>query len=596
MIFILIGCSLSDPVSNPAETPGPVIMVESPSPGPVNMVEPPSPGSAIFVEPQCPVINDAPIVERATEFVTQQLAIMKANPAPYCEPLGFTEDEITGSEIGNPIRFYLFDESGEFSGSNSNNLAFPLLYLNEIIGIIEVAYLPGFGYCGDFSFTFGKSYGNELNSLVSQHVNNSFIIGNLETRLLFAIIGEKVSVFKCNFGETELTEEQIENILTTFHAAVENPEYFRFTRSRTPRSVIVNAQAAKPAADDFGVTLEYVSSTPNWIYLVMTNHTDHDIRYANDYEIVGKQWGSAGAWDDVYKVLPSGGKCDVIVELRGISPGEYRLKKSIIVSPGDINTAENHAVYAEFVIENTSIPADFRDVVMKVDQDFAAPIGAMVEITNGFDSGLVFFDKSFLVQRNTDGEWQDIPTISSDNFTNDTTSMAPRQVWMFSIYWAWLYGELPPGEYRIGKCFLHRADNGKETQYILYSTFMLDGEPIPDHVIRNGSHWRHPWHGTTSFRAKVMEVVDPEWFFDISFGISCLLVNALSSTGDGSLSDNRYFVRGNDLTIAIDINGEHMRFSDIPQGAIVDMTFNGMVLLTDPGQIGVHYIRIVEEK
>ena len=82
-----------------------------------------------------------------------------------------------------------------------------------------------------FSITFGKGYGNELNSLKSQNMGDGLIIGNLEIRLLFAIDGENVSVFKHNFGEAlELTEEEIDNILASFYATVENPDYFMFVK------------------------------------------------------------------------------------------------------------------------------------------------------------------------------------------------------------------------------------------------------------------------------------------------------------------------------------------------------------------------------
>jgi len=174
-------------------------------------------------------IIELPIPNRAVEYVNQQLAIMRANPAHFSETLAFTEVEIMESEIGNQIKIYIFDENGQYLGFNINNFTFPFLYYNEIIGIIEVAYLPDSEYDNNFAFTFGKSYGIELNKLVNQHAEENLVIGNLGTRLLFAIIGEEVSVFKHNYGEAELTKEQIENILTSFNATVESPDYFRFS-------------------------------------------------------------------------------------------------------------------------------------------------------------------------------------------------------------------------------------------------------------------------------------------------------------------------------------------------------------------------------
>jgi len=171
------------------------------------------------------------VTERAIEYVTQQLSGIKEGPSVFYEPLGFTESEITDSLLGNPFTIYIFDDTGQFSVNNTDTFVFPMLLDGDIIGIMEAAYLPDSGYDSGFSFTFGKSYSDELNSLSDQYKDDSLIIGNLNTRLLFATNGESVTVFKVNFGaDTELSAEQVSNIIASVYASVKNPNYFRFPK------------------------------------------------------------------------------------------------------------------------------------------------------------------------------------------------------------------------------------------------------------------------------------------------------------------------------------------------------------------------------
>jgi hypothetical protein len=171
-------------------------------------------------------IQGLSIRERAIEYAIQQLAGMKEGSPAFYEPLGFTETEITDSKLGNPFKIYLFDDTGQFFENSTENFVFPLVYQNDIIGIIEVAYLPDSGYESGFSFTFGKSFAEELSNLNDQYRGDDLIIGNLSTRLLLAISGEEVTVFVHNFG-ADINEEQTNNVLASIYSAIENPDYFR---------------------------------------------------------------------------------------------------------------------------------------------------------------------------------------------------------------------------------------------------------------------------------------------------------------------------------------------------------------------------------
>jgi len=232
---------------------------------------------------------------------------------------------------------------------------------------------------------------------------------------------------------------------------------------------------------------------------------------------------------------------------------------------------------------------------MEVDADFATAIGTTIDVTNGFESGRIYYDKSFCLERNSGGKWQDVPTIGSDSFLYDTHSLASRQVLKITVYWEWLYGELTPGEYRIGKSFLHRTDEGDDTQYDLYAMFTLDDSPVTDIVKKDdGSSWGHPLSGVTTLRAEVTELLDSEHHF-LSSGDIGLLVSSLTPVWNEDRIGGRFYVNDNSYLIVLDSSGKHMRFADIQLGEQVEITHSGTYLTTDPAIIESTYlVKIVE--
>jgi len=283
--------------------------------------------------------------------------------------------------------------------------------------------------------------------------------------------------------------------------------------------------------------------------------------------------------------LPSGESDKIDIQVYEIGFGEFQLTKNITIDPENPTNAIDHKLIAEFAIENTAIPSDLRGITMEVDEDFASAIGTMINVTNGFNNGRIYFDKSFWLQQNVGGTWQDVSATGSDSFLFDTHSLAPRQILMITIYWEWLYGALPPGEYRIYKSFVHRSDDGADTQYDLYSAFTLDGDPVPDTVQKDdGSSWGHPFGGVSTLRAEVTELLDPEYHF-ISQGNTGLLVVGMTPVWDNNRIGDGFYVFDNFNLLVIDSEGRHIRFSDIEVDAVVDITHDGVLLTSDPAII-----------
>jgi hypothetical protein len=334
---------------------------------------------------------------------------------------------------------------------------------------------------------------------------------------------------------------------------------------------------------DLGVSLEFVRYSNPSLYLLLVNDSSYDVRYGDGFDIVGNLWGSFGTSDEAYSVLPAGEQREICLRVVDLGPGEFRVSKIISIEPKGPNDLQMYTLQAEFAMENLSIPAEMRDAKLSADPDFVTSIGALIEITNGLAGGRLFFDKSFTLQQNSGGSWVDLPPIASTGFPDETYSLAPRQAIQIVVYWAWLYGDLPVGEYRIAKSFWQIDYNGKKIQLDRYATFTVEGKSIPNSIYKNGSDWRHPLSGITTFRASVVETTgsDPNSLFE---GSSILVDSQFPVIADRQAGE-KYIIYDSQSIIVLDANGNQISFSDIKAGMIVKVTYNGLMLTSKPAQI-----------
>lgn len=380
------------------------------------------------------------------------------------------------------------------------------------------------------------------------------------------------------------------------HSAAGQADGSGRTAPRVPWIIMVEDNEPLDAGpDSMGITLEFIDYNSRALTFAISNNSDYNIRYGNGYELSGNQWGYAGEADNEFYELPSGGYNTTAIQVYQIGPGEFRVKKNILIDPENPANAREYELIADFAIANTAISADVQGVELEVDMDFASASGTVISVTNGFENGRVYFDKSFWLEQKAGGAWQDVPVIASDSFLHDTHSLAPRQVLNITVYWEWLYGKLPPGEYRIGKSFLHRTADGRGMQGDLYATFVLDGSPIPATVKKaDGSSWGHPLSGVATLRAEVTELLGPD-DHQVSLGNIGLLVSGLTPVWDEERTGDRFYVFDNFNLPVLDSSGKHIQFADIKVGAIVDITHSGTFLTSDPAIIaGAYLIKIVE--
>lgn len=100
---------------------------------------------------------------------------------------------------------------------------------------------------------------------------------------------------------------------------------------------------------------------------------------------------------------------------------------------------------------------DAADWGIRLQVEQASPTGTTV-VFNQLTSSAGFEyvgGNDYLLQRKADGAWEDVPRLQEPTFAKDgyTVSAVRRH----EIDWSWLYGELPGGNYRIGKALTRRS-------------------------------------------------------------------------------------------------------------------------------------------
>ena len=82
------------------------------------------------------------------------------------------------------------------------------------------------------------------------------------------------------------------------------------------------------------------------------------------------------------------------------------------------------------------------------------PTGLTLTVRRTIVPGDWSFGEDFLIEQKTDDGWESVPVLDPDMnyaFVSIGYELFPGLWKTMPIDWSWLYGELPPGQYRIGK-------------------------------------------------------------------------------------------------------------------------------------------------
>ena len=105
-----------------------------------------------------------------------------------------------------------------------------------------------------------------------------------------------------------------------------------------------------------------------------------------------------------------------------------------------------------------------------------------VLVFNQYDAdapkGQLEYGDDYVIEVFRNSEWEEAPiVIEGDYGFHDIAYTLPcENITERDIDWKWLYGELGPGEYRIGKSVLDFIESGNFDKYMVYAYFVLSGE------------------------------------------------------------------------------------------------------------------------
>ena len=90
--------------------------------------------------------------------------------------------------------------------------------------------------------------------------------------------------------------------------------------------------------------------------------------------------------------------------------------------------------------------------------------------------GELMFGEDFVIEVLKNGVWEEAPIPVDGNYAFHAVgyNLPCEEITEREIDWKWLYGELEPGEYRIGKGFDDFIESGNFDYYMVYAHFILN--------------------------------------------------------------------------------------------------------------------------
>jgi len=116
---------------------------------------------------------------------------------------------------------------------------------------------------------------------------------------------------------------------------------------------------------------------------------------------------------------------------------------------------------------------NFDGVNMTVKEETVSLAGLTVVIENNSGSQCIY-SEDFLLEKKIKEKWYQVPVIiESYGFNGIGYELAPGVKGEWDVDWAWLYGSLDTGEYRIVKNILDFRSSGDFDEYSLAADFKI---------------------------------------------------------------------------------------------------------------------------
>ena len=125
--------------------------------------------------------------------------------------------------------------------------------------------------------------------------------------------------------------------------------------------------------------------------------------------------------------------------------------------------------------EESQIP----EIALSVSLKDITPTGATF-VFDQYDAdapeGELVYGAEFVIEVLKNGEWERAPITKEGSYAFILIgyTLPCGEITEFEIDWGWLYGDLEPGEYRIGKGVDDFIESGNSDNYMVYAHFILN--------------------------------------------------------------------------------------------------------------------------
>ncbi len=127
----------------------------------------------------------------------------------------------------------------------------------------------------------------------------------------------------------------------------------------------------------------------------------------------------------------------------------------------------------------TVVEPEFIDWGITFSASDVAPTGLVIlcEQVDGEQQGELFIGSYYWLQVYEGEEWVAVEYVPQEydvGWTEEAWIIAENDTTKWDVDWEWLYGELPSGNYRIGKTVSSLVEVGERVEQSYYATFEIE--------------------------------------------------------------------------------------------------------------------------
>ena len=115
-------------------------------------------------------------------------------------------------------------------------------------------------------------------------------------------------------------------------------------------------------------------------------------------------------------------------------------------------------------------------VTLKAENATPSGLTLICEQSGGENVAELMTGSQYVLQISENGQWKDVPYASQEydvSWTLEAWLIPMNDHTTWNVNWEWLYGQLPAGEYRIGKEISNYRAPGDFDEEIIYANFVI---------------------------------------------------------------------------------------------------------------------------